>query len=69
MVPHDIPLDLAAVDPGDEILHVAGNQEGRVVDDLGADADMASFHECRSLYPSSALSPSSTPKKRKNKPP
>lgn len=41
----DIAFDLAAIDPGDEILHVAGDEEGGVGDDFGADADVALFDE------------------------
>lgn len=60
---HDIPLDLAAIHPGDIILHVAGDQERRVGDDLGADADMALLDERDSL-PESAHSPEATQIKR-----
>ena len=41
----DITFHLAAIDPGDEILHVAGDEEGGVGDDFGADADVALFDE------------------------
>lgn len=46
----DIPFDLAAIDPGDKVLHVAGNKEGRVGNDFGADADVALLDEFDRLY-------------------
>ena len=41
----DIAFHLAAIDPGDEILHVAGDEEGGVGDDFGSHADVALFDE------------------------
>ena len=49
MVPHNIPLDLAVVDPGNKVLHVTGHQVRRVRDDLGTNANMTSFNKGRSL--------------------
>lgn len=49
MIPHDIPLDLAAVDPGNKVLHVARNQVRRVRNNLCADANVTPFNKCRSL--------------------
>lgn len=46
---HDVALDLAGVDPGNEVLHVAGNQEGGIVDDFGSNADMTLLDESSSL--------------------
>lgn len=48
-IPHDVPLDLARIHPGDKVLHVAGDQEGRVRDDFRANPDVALFDECGCL--------------------
>lgn len=48
-VPHDVALDLAGVDPGHKVLHIASHQEGRVSDNLSSDTDMALFDKCSSL--------------------
>lgn len=45
LVPHNIPLDLAGVDPGDKVLHIASDEESRVGDNLCSDADVALFDE------------------------
>jgi hypothetical protein len=36
-----VTLELARVDPGNEILHVASDEEGRVVDEIGTNTDVA----------------------------
>lgn len=40
-IPHNIALDLAGVDPGHKVLHIASHQESRVSDNLSPDTDMA----------------------------
>lgn len=48
-VTQDVALDLTGINPGNEILHVAGNQESRIIDDLRTDTDMALLDESSSL--------------------
>lgn len=36
----DVALDLGGVDPGDKVLHVARDEERRVGDRIGTDADV-----------------------------
>lgn len=51
LVAHDVALDLAGVDPGHKVLHVASDEVGRVVDDFRSNADVALFDECSRLAP------------------
>lgn len=46
---HDVALNLARVDPSNEILHVASDQESGIIDDFGSNANMTLFNECSSL--------------------
>ena len=39
-----MPLDLGRVDPSDKVFHVARDEEGRVRDGVGTDADVALLH-------------------------
>jgi hypothetical protein len=48
-VTENVPLDLTGVDPGHEVLHVTSNQEGRVIDNLSTDTDVALLDESGSL--------------------
>lgn len=48
-VTQDITLDLAGINPGNEVLHVARNQESRIIDDLRTNTDMALLNESSSL--------------------
>lgn len=48
-IPHDIALDLAGVDPGHKVLHIAAHQKSRVIDNLSPNADMTLFNKCSSL--------------------
>lgn len=48
-VTHDILLDLAGVDPSDEILHITSDQESGIVHNLCSDTDMTLLDESRSL--------------------
>jgi hypothetical protein len=47
---HDVALDLAGVDPGDEVLHVASNQESGIVNDFSSNADVTLLDESSSLF-------------------
>lgn len=47
---HNVALDLAGVDPGDEVLHVASNQESGIVNDFSSNADVALLDEGSSLF-------------------
>lgn len=48
-VTQDVALDLTGINPGNEVLHVAGNQESRVIDDLRTNTDMALLNKSSSL--------------------
>lgn len=48
-VPHNIALDLAGVDPGHKVLHIATHQECRVSDNFSPDTNMTLFDESSSL--------------------
>lgn len=44
-----MPLDLGRVDPSDKVFHVARDEERRVGDGVGTDADVALLHVGDSL--------------------
>jgi hypothetical protein len=48
-VTQDVALDLTGINPGDEVLHVASNQESRIIDDFRTNTDMSLFNESSSL--------------------
>lgn len=48
-IPHDVALDLAGVDPGHEVLHIAAHQKRRVVDNFRPNADVTLLDERSSL--------------------
>lgn len=48
-VTQDIALDLTGVDPSHEVLHIARNQEGRIIDDLRTNTNVTLFNESRRL--------------------
>lgn len=50
----DRTLDVALVQPGDEVLEVPRDEEGGVCDDVCADADLALLDVCHGLSRSSA---------------
>lgn len=45
----DMPLDLGRVDPGDKVFHVARDEERRVRDGVGTDADVTLLNVGNSL--------------------
>lgn len=45
-----MPLELARVDPRHKVFHVAGDEEGRVGDDVGPDPDVALLDVAYGLY-------------------
>lgn len=46
---HDGALDLAGIDPCDEVLHTAGHEISRIRNDFRADSHVALFDECDGL--------------------
>lgn len=47
---HDVALDLAGVDPSHKVLHIAGDQESGIINDLCSNADMTLFDESCGLF-------------------
>lgn len=47
---HDVALDLAGVDPGNEVLHVASNQESGIVNDFSSNAYVTLLDESGGLF-------------------
>lgn len=69
---HDGALDLAGINPGHEVLHIAINQISRVRDDFGPDSHVALFDECNGLvsyyqYPVPSNPPSGPSKKERRR--
>lgn len=48
-VAQNVALDLARIDPGNEILHVTRNQESRIIHDLCTNTDMTLLNESSGL--------------------
>lgn len=48
-VAQDIALNLTGINPSNKVFHVTGDQERRIIDNLGTNADMALLDESRRL--------------------